>query len=106
MARSNGALGGKLLGAGGGGFFLLFAPPERHRAIREALNKLVYVPFRFEFSGSQVIFMDREQDYLDVDSGAAPPRRFRELDSDRQRSSFCRERTALTISSCSMLAAA
>ena len=81
VARSNGALGGKLLGAGGGGFFLLFAPPERHRAIREALNKLVYVPFRFEFSGSQVIFMDREQDYLDVESGAAPARRFRELDS-------------------------
>ena len=81
IARSNGASGGKLLGAGGGGFFLVFAAPDRHHAIRQALSKLVFVPFRFEFSGSQVIFMDREQDYLEVESEAAPARRFRELDA-------------------------
>ncbi|TML16353.1 MAG: kinase [Actinobacteria bacterium] len=81
IARSNGASGGKLLGAGGGGFFLVFAAPDRHHAIRQALSKLVFVPFRFEFSGSQVIFMDREQDYLEVESQAVPARRFRELDA-------------------------
>ncbi|HUP76417.1 MAG TPA: hypothetical protein VM282_25500 [Acidimicrobiales bacterium] len=80
IAVRHGATGGKLLGAGGGGFFLVFAPPECHFAIREALHKLVYVPFRFEFGGSQVIFMDREQDYPDIDPDAAPGRRFRELD--------------------------
>jgi len=82
-ARRAGATGGKLLGAGGGGFFLLFAPPERHAAIREVLRGLIFVPFRFDFGGSQVIFMDREQDYLDVERGTASERRFRELDAAR-----------------------
>lgn len=51
-----GALGGKLLGAGGGGFFLIFAPPERQRAIKRALHGLLRVPFGFENLGSQIIF--------------------------------------------------
>jgi D-glycero-alpha-D-manno-heptose-7-phosphate kinase len=55
-ARRAGALGGKLLGAGGGGFLLLFAPPERHETIREALSRRQELPFRFARSGSQVIF--------------------------------------------------
>ncbi|BAI76807.1 galactokinase/homoserine kinase family protein (plasmid) [Azospirillum sp. B510] len=55
-ARVNGALGGKLLGAGGGGFFLVFAPPEAHLRIRQALAGLLHVPFRFEESGAQLIF--------------------------------------------------
>ena len=59
-ARRAGAVGGKLLGAGGGGFFLVFAPPERHQRIRERLGKLLHVPFCFEFSGSQIIFYDPE----------------------------------------------
>jgi D-glycero-alpha-D-manno-heptose-7-phosphate kinase len=50
-----GAIGGKLLGAGGGGFMVLFAKPERHAAIRERLNKLIHVPFKFEDSGSRVV---------------------------------------------------
>lgn len=50
-----GAIGGKILGAGGGGFLLLFAKPERHAAIRDRLNKLVHVPFDFEDSGSRVV---------------------------------------------------
>ncbi|MBW7862325.1 MAG: kinase [Rhodocyclaceae bacterium] len=54
-ARAAGALGGKLLGAGGGGFFLLFAPPEAQPRIRERLGKLIHVPFRFEHSGSRVV---------------------------------------------------
>ena len=49
------AIGGKLLGAGAGGFFLLFAQPERHPSIREALAHLVHVPFRFENGGSRVV---------------------------------------------------
>lgn len=50
-----GALGGKLLGAGGGGFLLLFARPEDHPAVRTALRHLVHVPFRFESAGSRVV---------------------------------------------------
>jgi len=50
-----GAMGGKLLGAGGGGFMLLFAPPEKHAAIREVLKSLVHVHFNFEDSGSKVV---------------------------------------------------
>jgi len=62
-ALSGGALGGKLLGAGGGGFMLLFAPPETQKRIREKLSNLICVPFEFEFSGSQIIFFDPEADY-------------------------------------------
>ena len=58
-----GAIGGKLLGAGGGGFLLLFVDPSRQQHIREQLNELIYVPFNFEFSGSQIIFYDPEVDY-------------------------------------------
>jgi len=66
-ARAAGALGGKLTGAGGGGFMLLFAPPERHEALRATLNQLIHVPFRFEFNGSQIIFFDHEIDYADAE---------------------------------------
>lgn len=59
-ARAAGALGGKLLGAGGGGFLLMFAPPERHGRIREALPGLVHVPFRFESGGSNVVLYQPE----------------------------------------------
>ncbi|MBI2321132.1 MAG: kinase [Chloroflexi bacterium] len=62
-ARAAGALGGKLLGAGGGGFMLLFVRPSRQRAVRRALARLLHVPFTFEFLGSQIIFYDREQEY-------------------------------------------
>lgn len=54
-AKDAGAIGGKILGAGGGGFFLIFAKPERHFAIRDRLNKLIHVPFDFEYSGSRVV---------------------------------------------------
>jgi D-glycero-alpha-D-manno-heptose-7-phosphate kinase len=54
-AMDAGALGGKILGAGGGGFLLIFAKPERHAAIRDRLNKLIHVPFDFEDSGSRVV---------------------------------------------------
>ena len=51
-----GAIGGKLLGAGGGGFMLFFASPERHKKIKEKLNKFLNVPFRIEYSGSKIIY--------------------------------------------------
>ncbi len=62
-ARRAGAIGGKLTGAGGGGFLLLFTPPEYKAKIRETLKNFIYVPFKFEFSGSQIIFADRETEY-------------------------------------------
>ena len=57
-ALAAGALGGKLLGAGGGGFMLLFARPEDQPKIREKLRDLLLVPFRFETGGSQIVFYD------------------------------------------------
>ncbi len=57
-ARNAGAIGGKLLGAGGGGFMLFFAPPERHVEIKQALEELLWVPFSFETGGSSIIFYD------------------------------------------------
>lgn len=66
-ARACGARGGKLTGAGGGGFMLLFAPPDRHDLIREKLPHLLSVPFKFEFGGSQIIFFDQEADYSAVE---------------------------------------
>ena len=54
--RQAGAIGGKLLGAGGGGFMLLFVAPEHQTAVRTALSDLIYVPFKFENSGSHVIY--------------------------------------------------
>lgn len=50
-----GALGGKLLGAGGGGFLLFYVEPSRKKAVQESLKNLLYVPFRFENQGTQVI---------------------------------------------------
>jgi D-glycero-alpha-D-manno-heptose-7-phosphate kinase len=50
-----GALGGKLLGAGGGGFMLFFVPPYKQATVKQALNDLLHVPFRFENSGSKII---------------------------------------------------
>ena len=51
-----GALGGKLLGAGGGGFLLFYVRPEYQDSVREAMKDLLYVPFLFEDSGSKVLY--------------------------------------------------
>ncbi|MBP3336277.1 MAG: kinase [Ruminiclostridium sp.] len=59
-AMSAGALGGKLLGAGGGGFFVFYVEPEKRQAVMQALDKLLYIPFRFEDSGTRVIYFDAE----------------------------------------------
>ena len=62
-ARRAGALGGKILGAGGGGFLLLFAKPEAQPAIRRRLHKLLHVPFEFESMGSRIIFYSPSDSY-------------------------------------------
>lgn len=56
-AMAAGAEGGKLLGAGGGGFLMFLAPPERHGAIRAALGGLRETPFKFAPQGSSIIFV-------------------------------------------------
>jgi len=53
-ALKSGALGGKLLGAGGGGFILFYAPKENHQNIIKRLSHLIHVPFKFENLGSTV----------------------------------------------------
>lgn len=60
---SAGALGGKLLGAGGGGFMLFYVPPERKAALRTRLKKLVHVPFGFSNKGSHVVVYEPEEVY-------------------------------------------
>lgn len=55
-ARLAGAIGGKLLGAGGGGFLLLFVEPDKRRSVREALQDLPEAVFAFEGGGSRIIF--------------------------------------------------
>ena len=55
-AMAAGALGGKLLGAGGGGFLLFYVRPEDQMSVMKAMQELLYVPFEFEDSGTQVIY--------------------------------------------------
>ena len=55
-AISNGALGGKLLGAGGGGFMLFYAKKDQHDRIKNSLKEFIFVPMKFEFSGSKVVY--------------------------------------------------
>jgi D-glycero-alpha-D-manno-heptose-7-phosphate kinase len=57
MAKYAGAIGGKLLGAGGGGFMLLFVEPDKQDKVRQTLG-LMQVPFKFERGGSQIIHYD------------------------------------------------
>lgn len=60
-AMDAGALGGKLLGAGGGGFIVFYVPENRQADVKKALNNLLYVPFRFENTGTEVIYYSPEQ---------------------------------------------
>lgn len=56
IARKNGAIGGKVLGAGGGGFMLFFAKPEYHQQIKNELKYFINVPFEFDTNGTQIIY--------------------------------------------------
>lgn len=55
-----GALGGKLLGAGGGGFLVFYVQPEKQEAVKEAMKDLMYIPFKFEDGGTRVIHYSPE----------------------------------------------
>jgi D-glycero-alpha-D-manno-heptose-7-phosphate kinase len=56
----NGAIGGKILGAGGGGFMLFYAKKEMHQKIIKSLSSKLFVPFRFDYSGSKIIYYSHE----------------------------------------------
>lgn len=55
-AINAGALGGKLLGAGGGGFLLFYVPEDKQEVVKEQLSNLLYVPFQFENGGTEIIY--------------------------------------------------
>jgi D-glycero-alpha-D-manno-heptose-7-phosphate kinase len=83
QALEAGAVGGKLTGAGGGGFLLLFVPPDRQEAVRERLPGFIHVPIKIDFSGSQIIYFEPEADYLAEEQARAGRsiQGFRELES-------------------------
>lgn len=55
-----GALGGKLLGAGGGGFLIFYVEPDAQTRVKEAMGDLLYIPFKFEREGASVLYFDAE----------------------------------------------
>src|SRR5262245_63836571 len=59
-ARRAGAIGGKLLGAGGTGFMVFVVPPERQEAVRMALSHLITVPISADFTGSTIVYRKEE----------------------------------------------
>lgn len=59
-AMQAGASGGKLLGAGGGGFLVFYVEPDRQKAVRKAMSDLMYIPFEFENTGTTVIYYSAE----------------------------------------------
>jgi len=61
--KDAGALGGKLLGAGGGGFMLFYVKPELRQKIVEAVKKCLFVPFSFEYMGSQIIYHSNDNNF-------------------------------------------
>lgn len=67
-AMKAGAVGGKLLGAGGGGFLLFYVEEDCQKSVKKALDNLLYVPFRFENTGAQVIYYSPEQ-YVPRENG-------------------------------------
>ncbi len=80
-ALSAGGIGGKLTGAGGGGFLLMFVPPDKQESVKNELSDLIHVPFKFEYTGSQIIFYDVEEDFSAQEEARlrGPLKSFREL---------------------------
>jgi D-glycero-alpha-D-manno-heptose-7-phosphate kinase len=62
LGLKSGAVGGKLLGAGGGGFMLFIAPPEKHAQIKKSLKDFLYVPFNLDSTGSQIVYFSKENE--------------------------------------------
>lgn len=62
-ALESGAIGGKLLGAGGGGCILFYVDPENQMKVRNSLGNLIHIPFKFENLGSQVIYYDPDAEF-------------------------------------------
>ena len=56
-----GALGGKLLGAGGGGFLLFYVQPEYQQQVKLAMKELLYIPFQFEETGTKILYYKPEE---------------------------------------------
>lgn len=90
-ARNAGAIGGKLLGAGGGGFMLFFAPPESHMRIMNALEDLLWVPFEFESTGTSIVYYDQNafsrtamtrRDFYHLKEGKEAEKALKEQDSN------------------------
>lgn len=60
-AQAAGALGGKLLGAGGGGFLLFYVEPDKQKNVSKVLEDLLYIPFEFEQAGAQILYYRAEE---------------------------------------------
>lgn len=69
IAKEAGALGGKLLGAGGGGFLLFYVQPDKQEQVRSALHDLKEIPFRFENGGARILYYASEY-YTPPEKGA------------------------------------
>ena len=64
FATKNGALGGKLLGAGGGGFLLFYVPKNMQRKFFNAFKKKVIIPFKFNNEGSEIMFNKPDDKFI------------------------------------------
>jgi D-glycero-alpha-D-manno-heptose-7-phosphate kinase len=62
-AINAGALGGKILGAGGGGYFLFYVPPHKHESVRHALSDLTEFKFNFENSGTTIVYNESKRTF-------------------------------------------
>ena len=60
MALNNGAYGGKITGAGAGGFLVLIAPKYKHNILKKKLSKFLIIPIKFENSGTKIIYYSHE----------------------------------------------